>query len=208
MPRFLVCGTQKGGTSTLHYVLKSGWHPRLAINRGDKEIHYFAFDDAHAQGPARYQARWDGEGAMLGECFGRETELRGEVSASYLDYPRAAERAFALLPFARLVFMLREPAARMASSFNMRWQVKGRGLGGAVACRAHGRTAAFLSLCECYSSVAGRWWVRAGLREGCCKLAPRGVGPSIAECKPRSPSTPAVLPSTCATGAMSPLARL
>mmetsp|Transcript_22643 Transcript_22643/g.72435 ORF Transcript_22643/g.72435 Transcript_22643/m.72435 type:complete len:645 (-) Transcript_22643:597-2531(-) len=93
MPRFLVVGTQKGGTSTLHYVLRSGWHPRVALNKGEKEVHHFSLDDNHAMGPARYQARWDGEGAELGTCPGREDEVRGEVSATYLDYPRAAERA-------------------------------------------------------------------------------------------------------------------
>jgi len=124
MPRFLVVGTQKGGTSTLHYVLRSGWHPRVALNKGEKEVHHFSLDDNHAMGPARYQARWDGEGAELGTCPGREDEVRGEVSATYLDYPRAAERAFALLPYAKVVLLLREPAARLVSSFNMRWQVE------------------------------------------------------------------------------------
>lgn len=126
MPKFLVGGTQKGGTSTLHYILRSGWHPQISINFGEKEIHHFSFDDNHAQGPARYQSLWDGEGAVLGDCPGKEAEVRGEVSASYLDYPRAAERAFALLPFAKIIFMLREPASRLVSSFNMRWQVFSR----------------------------------------------------------------------------------
>ena len=45
------------GTSTLHYVLRSGWHPRVALNKGEKEVHHFSLDDNHAMGPARYQAR-------------------------------------------------------------------------------------------------------------------------------------------------------
>ncbi|EOD09477.1 hypothetical protein EMIHUDRAFT_197928 [Emiliania huxleyi CCMP1516] len=98
-------------TSTLHYVLRSGWHPRVALNKGEKEVHHFSLDDNHAMGPARYQARegaatqqarWDGEGAQLGTCPGREDEV--------------LRRAFALLPFAKVVLLLREPAAHLASS--------------------------------------------------------------------------------------------
>ena len=28
------------GTSTLHYVLRSGWHPRVALNKGEKGAAY------------------------------------------------------------------------------------------------------------------------------------------------------------------------
>jgi hypothetical protein len=124
MPSFLVVGTQKGGTSSLHYMLKSGWHAGVSINEGEKEIHYFSFDDNYAKGPTMYQRRWDGPGAALGACSGAAGKLRGEVSATYLDYPRAAERAAALLPLAKIIVLLREPVARVVSSFNMRWQIE------------------------------------------------------------------------------------
>ena len=124
MPSFLVVGTQKGGTSSLHYLLKNGWHDGIHINEGEKEIHYFSLDDTYAKGAAVYQQRWDGERGVLGECPGAADRLRGEVSASYLDYPKAAERAVALLPAVRVVALLREPVARISSSFNMRWQIE------------------------------------------------------------------------------------
>ena len=123
MPSFLVVGTQKGGTSSLHYMLKSGWHTGIAVNDGEKEIHYFSFDDNYAKGPTAYQQRWDGPDAVLGECS-THGKLRGEVSATYFDYPRAAERAAALLPLAKMLFLLREPVSRVLSSFNMRWQIE------------------------------------------------------------------------------------
>ena len=97
LPDFLGIGTQKGGTSSLHYLLKNGWHDGIHINEGEKEIHYFSLDDTYAKGAAVYQQRWDGERGVLGECPGAADRLRGEVSASYLDYPKAAERAVALL---------------------------------------------------------------------------------------------------------------
>ena len=76
----------------------------------------------YAKGATVYQQRWDGPTGKLGECGGGE--VRGEISASYLDYPKAAERASALVPAARIVVLLREPIARLVSSFNMRWQIE------------------------------------------------------------------------------------
>ena len=57
-------------------------------------------------------------------CPAAAGKLRGEISATYLDYPRAAERAAALLPHAKIVVLLREPVSRVVSSFNMRWQIE------------------------------------------------------------------------------------
>jgi len=122
MPSWLVVGTQKGGTSSLHYMLKSNWHADIHINQGEKEIHYFSFDDNYAKGATVYQQRWDGPNATLGVCTGYRK--RGEISATYLDYPKAAERAFALVPQAKIVLLLREPISRLVSSFNMRWQIE------------------------------------------------------------------------------------
>ena len=125
LPSFLVVGTQKGGTSSLHYILKSGWHTGVHLNSGEKEIHFFSFDDNYAQGATIYQQRWDGPTGRLGECAtAGAPKQRGEVSATYFDYPRAAERAAALIPSARIVVLLREPVARILSSFNMRWQIE------------------------------------------------------------------------------------
>ena len=119
---FLVIGTQKGGTSSFHWLLKEGWHNRIQVNNGEKEIHYFSWDDNFRKGPLVYQQRFDGSGERLGECTG--DKVRGEVSATYLDYPKAAERAAQLLPGAKIVMLLREPVSRLVSSFNMKWQVE------------------------------------------------------------------------------------
>ncbi len=123
LPNFLVIGTQKGGTSSLHFLLKSGWHDGIQVNNGEKEIHYFSWDDNFRKGPLVYQQRFDGSGDRLGECASSDI-VRGEVSATYLDYPKAAERAAQLLPSAKIVVLLREPVSRLVSSFNMKWQVE------------------------------------------------------------------------------------
>jgi len=122
LPQFLVIGTQKGGTSSLHWLLKEGWHQDIQVNGGEKEIHYFSWDENFRKGPLIYQQRFAGSGERLGECTG--DKVRGEVSATYLDYPKAAERAAQLLPGAKIVMLLREPVSRLVSSFNMKWQVE------------------------------------------------------------------------------------
>ena len=86
--------------------------------------YFFSFDDVWAKGATTYQQRWDGADAKLGECLASADRVRGEVSASYLDYPKAAERAAQLLPSAKIVVLLREPVSRLVSSFNMKWQVE------------------------------------------------------------------------------------
>jgi hypothetical protein len=123
LPQFLVIGTQKGGTSSFHWLLKEGWHSGIQVNGGEKEIHYFSWDDNFRKGPLEYQKRFNGSSDRLGECDGNGV-VRGEVSATYLDYPKAAERAAQLLPGAKIVVLLREPVSRLVSSFNMKWQVE------------------------------------------------------------------------------------
>ena len=124
LPSFLVIGTQKGGTSSLHFLLKEGWHDDVKVNGGEKEIHYFSWDDVFQKGPLAYQQRFNGSGDRLGDCQPLHGKRLGEVSATYLDYPKAAERAAQLLPSARIVVLLREPVSRLVSSFNMKWQVE------------------------------------------------------------------------------------
>ena len=58
LPSFLVIGTQKGGTSSFACLLKEGcvqantsWHDRILISSGEKEIHYFSWDDRFRMGP-------------------------------------------------------------------------------------------------------------------------------------------------------------
>ena len=49
--------------------------------------------------------------------------LRGEVAPNYMIHPYAAERAWTLLPQAKIIVLLRNPIQRALSSFNMKWQI-------------------------------------------------------------------------------------
>lgn len=114
---FLVIGAYKCGTTTLHHALSS--HPDIYVPTV-KEPSYLAFAcGADAEAPAGRTAVTDP--AAYGKLFdGLGTERAvGEVSPAYLTSPVARQRARALLPGARLVAVLRDPAERAYSDFLM-----------------------------------------------------------------------------------------
>ena len=85
------------GTSTLHYVLRSGWHPRVALNKGEKEVHHFSLDDNHAMGPARYQAR-PGGGDTASGLPANSRSPRLKASPRFSAVPREARASTSHTP--------------------------------------------------------------------------------------------------------------
>lgn len=73
------------------------------------EPKFFLVDDLYAKGLAYYSDRWFREAPP-----GR---VAGEKSTDYLESRAAAERIARDLPLVKLVFVLREPAARAYSNF-------------------------------------------------------------------------------------------
>ena len=112
LPDFAIIGAMKCGTSTLHeqLALRSG----LFMSR-PKEPNFFSDDDAYARGVAWYA------GLFAGASPG---QLCGESSTHYTKlptYPLAAERMYALLPKARLVYVMRDPVERVVSQYLHEW---------------------------------------------------------------------------------------
>jgi len=103
LPHFLVLGTQKGGTTSLHRLL--GQHPQVFLPPG-KELHYFTL---HDQEPLDWYAEHF-QGARPGE-------QRGDVTPYYLFHPRAPQRIRTVLPGARLIVLLRDPVERTLSHY-------------------------------------------------------------------------------------------
>jgi hypothetical protein len=106
LPRFLILGTQKGGTTSLYRHLEQ--HPQV-VAATRKEVHYF--DVHHQKGERWYRAH-----------FPRERELgphgmTGEGSPYYMCHPHAPRRIAELLPDARLVILLRNPVDRAISHY-------------------------------------------------------------------------------------------
>jgi Sulfotransferase domain len=115
LPDFLVIGTAKSGTTTLH-----GWlseHPFVepAVK---KEVHFFDYDwyrgvDWYRQ---HFPSRRDRD------AFAREHGrpfLTGEASPTYISHEWAPGRIRKLLPHAKLIVAFRNPVDRAYSQFQM-----------------------------------------------------------------------------------------
>ena len=114
----------------LHWVLRNGWHPRIAVNTGgDRDLH-LSMDTAgrtvcgnrqrfHRESKRRFgcndASRHDNDGGRS------SSTVVAEISSSYFDYPKAPARVASVLPAARIVVVLREPIDRAYSAFNFRW---------------------------------------------------------------------------------------
>ncbi|HEX6724852.1 MAG TPA: sulfotransferase [Gaiella sp.] len=103
LPGFLVIGAQKAGTTALYAYLR--WHPGIA-GPSWKEVSFF---DRHW---------WRGEAWYRGQFPLRAgTRLVGEASPSYLFHPLAPERAYSLVPDAKLIALVRNPVDRAYSQY-------------------------------------------------------------------------------------------
>lgn len=105
LPELLVIGAQRSGTSSLYKYL--GRHPDVAPSLR-KEVEYFSTEYRH--GPDWYRAHFPRRGTGYSVAF--------EASPNYLFFPAAAERAAALVPDARLLVLLRDPADRAFSHYH------------------------------------------------------------------------------------------
>jgi len=105
-PDFLVIGAMKSGSTTLHQDLAT--HPQ--INLAEKESAGLQkFDTRRRADRTRYLRQWSQAAS---------DQVRGEVSTTYTmapHIPGIPERAAAVAPDARLIYILREPLARIVS---------------------------------------------------------------------------------------------
>jgi len=108
LPDFLVIGTMKGGTTSLYEYLAT--HPQV-VPASTKEVHYF--DAHHRRSSSWYRSHFPTR-ASLDQIDGGRT---GESSPFYLYHPLAPARARALVPDARLIALVRDPAERALSHY-------------------------------------------------------------------------------------------
>jgi hypothetical protein len=102
LPDFLILGAQKAGTTALYAYLR--WHPQIT-GPSFKEVSFF--DRHYARGERWYRAHLPI----------RRSGIVGEASPSYLFHPLAPERVARMLPDARLIAVLRNPAERAFSHY-------------------------------------------------------------------------------------------
>ncbi|MCR9183630.1 MAG: sulfotransferase domain-containing protein [Flavobacteriaceae bacterium] len=110
-PAFMIIGTQKGGTSSLYYYLKQ--HPRL-IAPVTKELHYFDTFDVTSK--SEYL-----------KLFPRKyftTHISFEATPRYLYFPGTAKKIHEFNPEMKFIVILRDPAKRAFSAWNMYRQMK------------------------------------------------------------------------------------
>jgi hypothetical protein len=103
-PDFVIIGTQRGGTTSLHAYLSA--HPQV-ITPATKELHYLT--DRHERGLDWY----------LGQ-FPRELPrdvITGEATPYALFHPLAPRRLREIAPAARAIVLLRNPVDRAYSHF-------------------------------------------------------------------------------------------
>ena len=107
LPNLIVIGGLKCGTTSLHHYLNL--HPQVAMSR-PKELNFFVSELNWELGPEWYASHFD-----------RDADLRGETSPHYTNLPRftgvAARMRELLGTEARVVYMVRDPVARMLSHY-------------------------------------------------------------------------------------------
>lgn len=102
LPELIVIGAQKCATTSLWGALDQ--HPDITMAAG-KETQFFLWH--HAQGEAFYEGRFD-----------KSARVRGESCPDYTALPFSegvAERIKAMVPHARLVYLVRNPVDRVVS---------------------------------------------------------------------------------------------
>jgi hypothetical protein len=102
LPTTIVIGAQKCGTSTLHYYL--ALHPEISASN-PKELDFFIAERNWGRGVDWYRSHFD-----------PATVARLESSPNYTTYPHfqgIPERMHEVVPDAKLIFMVRDPIARI-----------------------------------------------------------------------------------------------
>jgi hypothetical protein len=108
LPTIIVAGGMRCGTTSLFDCLKD--HPQVAPSRR-KEVHFF--DLQFARGPAWYRRQF----APLRRLPDGTDSRPLESSPYYMFHPAVPARVRAVVPDARIVFLLRDPVERAISHF-------------------------------------------------------------------------------------------
>jgi len=109
LPDFLIIGTQKGGTVSLHRLLAQ--HPQMHMAK--VEAHYFDIESNYKKGELWYRSHFPFRSKIAPD------DLVGERTPDYLFFPNAAKRIQKDLPNIKLICLLRNPTERAISNYFM-----------------------------------------------------------------------------------------
>ena len=107
LPDVLIIGAQRCGTSSLYKYL--GQHPAVSPSIR-KEVEYFS--TRYTEGLSWYRSHFP-----LRRPSSMKPPMTFEATPDYMLHPLAAERAFALVPDARIIALLRDPVSRAYSQY-------------------------------------------------------------------------------------------
>ena len=111
----MIIGAQKCGTTSLHNYLTE--HPLIAGGFPRKELHFF--DINYQRGTNWYRVSFPTRGYAQWMAYRRGARvIVGESSPYYLFHPGVPKRMRALLPEAKLIVLLRNPADRAISHYS------------------------------------------------------------------------------------------
>lgn len=115
-PTFLIIGGMKCGTTSLHHYLSE--HPEIQKLPRMKETNFFSGPPEGVPYPPRSRriAHLDEYERLFDDTY----KVRGEASPCYTLYPRrrgVPERIKALIPDAKLIYLVRDPVARAVSQY-------------------------------------------------------------------------------------------
>lgn len=112
LPDFLVIGAMRSGTSSLFKYLTQ--HPEIAPSLR-KEVEYFTRH--HDRGELWYRQHFALSRHQRAATLRQRRVLAFEATPYYLYAPRCPERAYRLLPKAKLIALLRDPVERAFSDY-------------------------------------------------------------------------------------------
>lgn len=110
LPNLIVIGAMKCGTTSLRYYLRA--HPEIFMARGG--LNFFVAEE---------EGNWHRGAEWYESQFGA-ARIRGDTSPRYANYPLARdvpERMHALVPEAKLLYIVRDPIERLISHYCQYW---------------------------------------------------------------------------------------
>ncbi|MFA7554750.1 MAG: sulfotransferase [Spongiibacteraceae bacterium] len=112
LPNFICIGAQRAGTTWLHNCLNE--HPDVFVPH-EKELHFF--DRFYSDGIESYKENFSPE--LRGSA-----KTWGEITPNYYQEPNSLERIKSHIPEVKIIYILREPAARAFSQYQLYTQNK------------------------------------------------------------------------------------
>lgn len=117
MPNVVIIGAMKAGTSALRAYLAR--HPHVAMSTPKELNFFFGQETGDTSGDWSPRGNWHRGVEWYAGHFDSKAAVRGEASPGYTspDHPEVPERMGAVLPDARLVYLVRDPVARAVSQY-------------------------------------------------------------------------------------------